>query len=271
MNPLDSFAKKAMGLRDSITALAADRNYLQEKLKYTISTIAQLEAQNQELSRLLAETQAKVNSIIELVPTTNLELIASLPPIPNLVPGTSWIRGTWLSSPPNESFLIPIESAWQEGHSQHALNLLSLAVKSKDITSSQWVEATLIFSAIIRSAGDPRRALPYVEAGLSVATLAQLHDLVGKAHFHQGLCYLHLERYADARWCFVLAAHTAGHEELIDINTRIAEQKISELPPHHAGRKLGTSTDLNHFKSCIGDLDSSLEDLWSRLEDGGFI
>ena len=244
---------------------------MEEKMRYARSTIVQLEAQSRELGRLLSETQAHVEHLTEMLPKDNLEPTTALPPIPTVIPGTSWIRGTWLSSPPNDAFLIPVEAAWQEGQSQHALNLLSLAVKSKDTTSSQFVQATLIFSAIIRSAGDPQRALPYVEAGLAVATSEQLQDLVGKARFHEGLCYLHLEKYADARWCFVLAAHTAGHAELIDINTKIAEQKMSELPPNHAGRKLHVSADKSYFQSCLGDQGLSLQDLWSRLEQRGFI
>lgn len=258
MDAVELFSKRTNpSLGQAIKILATDRSHLQEELKYAKSTIAQLEAHIEELGQLLYESRAQVNSIMPLVPKTKLKSKVDLLPKPKSIPSTTWLRGHWLSSAVNEPFLVPIEAAWQEGHGQEALNLLSPLVARQDLHTSQWVDASLLLSAIIRSSSrDARRALGYVERALSVAHSERLYDLVGKAQFHQGLCYFHLERYADARWCFVLAAYARGHEEQIDIHMKIAEQKISELPPNHAGRKLSLSHDVS-CQSCIDDLEST--------------
>jgi tetratricopeptide (TPR) repeat protein len=212
-------------IRTILARLASDRDQLQTALTYAHSTISELEAQNRELDLLLSKAQA--------------HLQASPQGRSSKIPWqTSWICGTWLSSPKATPFLTPVESAWQHGQVQEALKLLSLILLQQDITNSQRVEAGLLFSAMMRSSGNAGQALVHAEKSLSIAKEAQLYDLVGKAQFHLGLCYFYEEKYADARWCFVRASHTPGHNEMVAVNREMAEQRMSELPSDDQRRTL---------------------------------
>lgn len=205
--------------------LITDREQLRIALTYAESAISELETQNRELDVLLSKTQAALT-------------IASELPGSKIASQTSWIGGTWLSCPTATPFLTPVESAWQQGQAQKALASLTLILSQQDITHSQRIDAELLFSAILRSSGDIRQALVHAEKSLSLAEKTQRYDLVGKAQFHRGLCHLYDNRYANARWCFVLASHTPGHEELVAINLKMTEQRLLELPPDDSRRSL---------------------------------
>lgn len=212
-------------IRTILVRLVADRDQLQTALTYAHSTISELEAQNRELDLLLSKAQAYVQG--------------SSQDRSSEIPGkTSWICGTWLSSPIATPFLTPVESAWQNGQVQEALKLLSLIMLQQNITNSQRVEAGLLFSAMMRSSGNIGEALVHAEGSLSIAKVAQLYDLVGKAQFHRGLCYFYMDRYADARWCFVRASHTPGHNQIVAVNREMAERKMSELTSDDPRRTL---------------------------------
>lgn len=228
-NGIDSSTKNNNHeIRDTVGLLIIDRDNLNEEVKYARSTILQLEEQNKQFDRLLCESQL------------NLKIALSVRemPKPKSPLGTSWIGGTWLSSSAAAPLLGPVEAAWQSGQAQRALILLSPILQDDALPSSQYIEAKLLLSAILRCSGDPNQSLRHIEAALQIALEKELHELIGKAHFHRGLCYLHLERYADARWCFVLGAHLKGHGEMIDVNREHAELKARNLPAGHVGRTL---------------------------------
>lgn len=225
MNALNSLREETNEvMRKSVEYLLTERDNMREEAKYAESTILELEAQNLKLHYLLSQAQACLETIIPVVPVVRSS------------PNISWIRSIWLSSTANPTLLKPVETAWQKGDTQRALILLHIILNRVNLTSSQRAEATLLQATIVSCSGCSEQALPSVENALKIATEKQLYDLVGKAQFIRGRCYIDLERYADARWCFVLASHTKGYEAMIENDMQLAEQQLSELPAGHVGR-----------------------------------
>lgn len=230
MNALNSLTKKTHeDIRKAVEALVTERDNLREQAKYAQSTILQLEAQNMRLDRLLTQAQACLQTVIGVLPEAKSS------------PNTSWVRGIWLSSTANSTLLDPVEKAWQKGDTQQALILLHLILNRENLTNSQRVETILLQATIMCYSGHADQALDQVEDVLKIAEEKQLDDLVGKAQFIRGRCCIDLKRYADARWCFALASHTRGYEELVETNMQFAEQKLNELPMGHDGRRLDLS------------------------------
>lgn len=93
----------------------------------------------------------------------------------------------------------------------------------------------------MRSNSQLLEALTHAEEALTMATKANLHGLVGKAQFHRGMCFLYQNCHANARWCFVLAGHTEGHSEIVEIHRHIAEENLEKLPVGHPGRDISLS------------------------------
>jgi len=241
-------------IRSALDTLISEKRDLEAKLTYAESTIMALMRQNRELELLLEEAQAELlrkaqAELLEQAETlmngmqSNPKAAASastlaaptsttiLSSSSRKSTGTDWIGGTWLVVPENKSLLGPIESAWQEGKTQEALNLLTLVSKDDDLDPAEKIEASLLFSAVLRSAGLPTKALDHAEKALSMADESGLVEPVGKINFHRGLCFLHMNSWADASWCFVLAASTPGHALEVEVNWEIAERKRMEKRP----------------------------------------
>ena len=212
-------------MRKAVDCLVTERDNLREHVKYSESTIHELEAQNNRLERLLTQALACLQVPIETVPAAASQK-------------TSWIRSIWLASTANPTLLKPVETAWQRGETQQALIILQRILNRENLTSCQRVEATLLHATIVSHSGHSDQVLPQIEDALKIAKEKQLDELVGKAHFIRGRCCVDLKRYADARWCFALASHTKGYEDLIETNMQFAEQQINDLPAGHVGRKL---------------------------------
>lgn len=227
MNALNSLMKKTNeDIRKAVEALVTERDNLREEAKYAQSTILQLEAQNMRLDRLLTRAQSSLQTALELVPAAKSS------------PETFWVRSIWLSSTANPTLLNPVEKAWQRGDTQQALILLHHILNHENLTNSQRVETVLLQATILCYSGHSQQAIDQVEDVLKIAEEKRLDDLVGKAQFIRGRCCVELGRYADARWCFVLASHTKGYEELIETNMQFAEQKFNELPTGQLGKCL---------------------------------
>lgn len=228
MSALNSLMKKTNDdIREAVERLITERDNLREEAKYAQSTILQLDAQNKRLDRLLTQAYASLQNPIEVVPATTSS------------PKSSWVRSVWLSSTANQTLLKPVETAWQKGETQQALITLNMILNLENLTYSKRVEATLLQAAIVSYSGHSDQALAQIEDALKMAEEKQLDDLVGKAHFIRGRCCLDMRRYADARWCFTLASHTKGYEDLIETNMQYAEQQMNKLPAGHTGRILG--------------------------------
>ncbi|MCJ1251914.1 hypothetical protein MMC30_009152 [Trapelia coarctata] len=242
---MESASKSQMRrVRTALDALVTERNDLETKLTYAESTIFALVRQNRELDNMLAETQAELTKRAGAGSLTNRIYTApkaaattsTLGASPSIhgsmrLTGTDWIGGSWLVVPASNSLLGPTESAWQEGKTQEALNLLTAVSNRDDLYPAEEIEVDLLFSAILRAARQPRRALEYAEKALRISDEYGLVEVVGKIYFHRGLSFLHISRYADAAWCFVLASSTEGHVQQAEANWEIAEKKRMENYP----------------------------------------
>lgn len=222
--------KPCQEICSTIAHLIADRNRLGTALAYAESTISELEFQNLQMEQLLFHAHSALQSNAQILNTA-------------ILPESSWIGGSWLSSPTVTPFLAEVESAWQSGLAQQALVKLTSILLRHDLMDYHRGEAELLFCAILRSSGNIQQALDHAEKSLEIARQSQLHNLIGKAQFHRGLCFLYLERYADARWCFVLASHTKGHRQIVMMNKKMAEQKLQNLSPEDPKGKVTLGLD----------------------------
>lgn len=212
-------------LQTIVSNLIAERNQVQEELKYVRLACVELHSQNEQLQQLLCEAHDA------LPPTEN-------PSHDQNLTSSTWVGGTWLTPSIKIPALVPVQDAWLGGKTQQALALLTEILVQKDLAPYERIEAGLLLSAIMRSSGDLARALTHTEICLRIAEKYELPESVGKSQFHRGLCYFYQDRYADARWCFVLASHTKGHQDLIAINMQMVEEKMKSLPSGHPSAKL---------------------------------
>ena len=212
-----------------LTQIINDRNSLQTQLSYTKSTIRELHAENQELHRLLKSAQDALRSCDDKKPTQihprNLDLSHN----------SNWIGGTWLACAKEMPMLAGVEEAWQGGRPQQALVLLTATIRAEGLKASHRVNAGLLYSAILRSNNDFQGALHHAEESLSIAMQTEKYQLIGKAQFHRGLCYLYLNQFANARWCFILGSYTEGHATIIQEYSAMAKEKLIRVGAGHPG------------------------------------
>ena len=206
-----------------LTQIINDRDCLKIELNYAESTILELDAQNRELHRLLKSAQDALRSSDDKKP------MLIHPRDLDLSHKAEWIGGVWLSCVNTTPQLAEAEAAWKGGKPQQALALLASILQEKGLKPSHRINVVLLYSAILRCNGDFAGALHHAEESLSLATQIDQRQLTGKAQFHKGLCCLYLERFADARWCFVLASHTEGHAAIIQEYLMMAERELSKL------------------------------------------
>ena len=204
-----------------ISELMADRDSLRIKLKYSQSAIEELQRQNRRLDLLLSDASQLIK---KHVPAMNAgpKVVKSEPRKYIDAAQTTWIGGTWLETGLPE--LTFAEKCWLEGNTQEALSLVSQLV-SCNTASPLSIEANLFLSALVRTNGNSEQGLLHAKEALRQAKESDEIDqnLLGKAHFHMGLCCLHLTMYADASWNFTLAKSTKGHELEVEANWEVAE------------------------------------------------
>ena len=226
----------------TLTNLIADRDQLQAKLGYALSTISELTNQNEQLELLLSNAQFQLQAFLH-----SSQQVRNF----NIRPKLWCIQGTWLSDPTATPFLVPAELAWNKGEEQKALALLTQILNQQNITESKRANAELLCSVILRTLGEVEQAHAHAQKCISIAEKAQLYDLRCKAQFHRGLCYMHETRYDEAVWCFVRAFHTPGYEELVKANTELAVQKLLKLPSDDPKRKFLTTEELLRVLSFV--------------------
>lgn len=217
-------------LQTLLSSILTSHSILRQKLTRAQSAIHELQRQNKELTGLLAESHTLIQkqqaavTRMHAIPNTAAPLIP-IPTNPLPVPkNPNWIDGSWLT--PSDPLLAPAETAWVKSSPQIALSYLSHLLTSPTLVPSLRVNAILLLSAILRSNGSLPLALMHAEEALQLAQGVELgQDLVGKAQFQRGLCCLHLKRWADASWCFVLARGTEGYEEVVEVQWGVAEGK----------------------------------------------
>ena len=223
-----------------LVARTAERDTLRAKLNYSQSAIIELQRQIRELDELLTEANERLRereeppSSISATPSTvhpdspRVSYASTKSSRTNV--GATWIGGTWRAGGTEHAIIRSAEAVWQAGSAQRALEMLDPLVVGNNTAPAEHVSACLLVSSILRTAAQLERALQYTEKALEAARKHDLHALIGKTQFHRALCLLHLNRYADAAWCFVLASHTKGYEELAELNRIMAEKKRDDLP-----------------------------------------
>ncbi len=201
----------------ALQSIVSERDALRNELSIAKQTITELELQNTQFDRLLTKAHRHFYT-----PDPDRGPVSP--------PPKTWI-GTWLSSPLDYPALLPVEEAWRNGHLQQALILMPALLAREDLDEYHHVNCRLLYSALIQSNGsDFSMALQYAEEALQIATDHKLHQLVGKAHFHRGLCYLYMGEPAKAKWCFVLSSHLDYHEKIIEECRLAAEKEVDALP-----------------------------------------
>ncbi|KAL8671734.1 MAG: hypothetical protein Q9168_003779 [Polycauliona sp. 1 TL-2023] len=149
---------------------------------------------------------------------------------------STWIGGSWLA--PSVDILMPAEKLWQNGDCNGALQCVDAVLRRHDMTVEDDFHANLLVSAIKRASGDFGQASKCAEDALVIARHAEDYMLASKAHFHRAFCFFGQDRYAQARFCFALASHLDGYQELIEVNSLLAEEKCRKSPLDHPGRRL---------------------------------
>ncbi|KAI9790008.1 MAG: hypothetical protein M1816_005622 [Peltula sp. TS41687] len=150
-----------------------------------------------------------------------------------------WMRGNWLSSPANKQYLGEAEALFERSAYEPALTALKRLLAGQEIPIKVRIEAKLLMSVILRTWGnDPSQALAQAEDALQVAHSTEEIALASKAQFHRGLCYYHTDRYAEASWCFSLAAATKNHVEEIKPWIMMAEEARLSFPVNDPRRYL---------------------------------
>ncbi|MCJ1472343.1 hypothetical protein MMC13_000990 [Lambiella insularis] len=238
---------------EAIEKLITELGNTQAKLRYAQSTISELELQNKELNSMLGqayalllqrgmnakpETVSQASSRASLAPSISQ---VSLAPSSRVSLTESeydaskaksvWINSTWLVLDRNKALLGPTENAWHRAEKQRALAYIGCAVTQRGILPEQRVDAHLLYSEIIRSTTNGfQQAFDLIDRAFEIARDNDLYGMIGKTQFYRGLCFLDMERFADASWCFVLASHTEGYGQQVDCYRLIAEQGRLALP-----------------------------------------
>lgn len=232
-------------INTTLTHLIADREQLQVKLGYAISTISELKTQNEQLELLLSNAQFHLKTLLHSDQQARKKTRSKTRS------KTSCMQGTWISDPAT-TFLAPAELAWDKGETQNALILLTQILNEQGITARKRANAELLYSVILRTSGQVQRAHTHALNSISIAEKAQLYDLRCKAQFHRGLCFMHELRYDQAVWCFVRAFYTPGYEELVKTNMESAVQTLLKLPSDDPKRKFLSEDELLRLLSFVG-------------------
>ena len=201
--------------------LIEDRDNLQNMVAYLWSANAVLAMQNKRYAEML-ETAG-----VPLYSSTNSESTA-----------VDWVAGSYLYRHSEDHHLMDSINTYREHKSsQRAMALLTLKISTGNMTDAQKVHAQLLLSAMLRASSDAENTGGVLEQALALADDA-LHKsenlgdygLVSESHFHRGLCYLHLNMLANAKWSFVLASEAPGYSELAQLQRQVVESKIDALP-----------------------------------------
>ncbi|KAI9731390.1 MAG: hypothetical protein M1834_005296 [Cirrosporium novae-zelandiae] len=251
-------------LTEGITSLIHERNTLRSELALTKSAIQELLSQLNHLHLLLDQSRAELDS---LASTYQPSASTNPPHTPRpaspdnafhsalnfaethkmrssvrILPDSYWLHGDWLSTPLTREMLGNAEAAYKEGKPQAALNALDALKKVQRLPHPMRIESLLLASTIFRTASDSenlQRALDLAQQALKLATRYNLFELIGKAQFQRGLCFMQQQRYADARWSFSLASWTAGYEGVVWEWGMKAEDKMFEVRTTGEGGEKG--------------------------------
>ncbi|KAI9821821.1 MAG: hypothetical protein M1827_002403 [Pycnora praestabilis] len=219
-------------IQEMVMKLIKERDQLRIRLTYAEQTIQELSSQNEEYEGMQIKSDAdRALREIDQPPSTKRLLRTKNKENNKVKEGnwTEWIRGTWLSVDVNKDKLGEAEAAFAHNEDQKAIGMLDTMLIREDMVNRDRIEARLLKSAILRSNEHHNKALVEANKALALALDRKYPDLTGKAQFHRGLCYLHMEKYGDASWCLALATFTKGHTEQVRANKDHVDEKIKQL------------------------------------------
>ncbi|KAL8907625.1 MAG: hypothetical protein Q9207_001276 [Kuettlingeria erythrocarpa] len=198
----------------TIQYLLEERTGLEQRLFFAERTVQELSQQAQYANTLAREAQQSA-ATATIAGDQRAKAMARGKP-------STWIGGSWLA--PSEPILAPAEKMWQAGNAQGALVATSALLSRHNLTMSEDVHTHLFTSAILRAVGDPAQASKHAEDALVIAKEADSYMLASKSELYRGLCFVQQQRYAQAQWCFVLASHLDGYQDLLEGNREFAEK-----------------------------------------------
>ena len=207
-------------MKANLLHIINERNQLRVELMHAKSAIIELENQNLEYDRLLSSALSQQEACQQ-----NSS--------PAVVPKTRWI-GTWQCSSDYPQ-LAPIEDAWERGWLQKALTQMPAILDRHDLGPHHAINSRLLYSALLQTGANLQQALIYAEEAVTMAVDLGLQELAAKGQLQRALCYLYLEDFANARWCFVLALSTG--ESAKEFRRKV-EEKLRELPEGHSQRSV---------------------------------
>ncbi|MCJ1316150.1 hypothetical protein MMC15_001470 [Xylographa vitiligo] len=222
---------------EAVKRLVAERDTLRAKLNIANTMIEEEQRIINHQDFMLREAHSRLS---QLLFNSNAEAAKS-GPSSHRTSSSEWINVTWLSVPANKALLGPTEEAFRRGARQEALSSINTILARKDLHPVERVYAKLLLSEILRSTGNLTASLLHTDQALEIARSLDDYGLGSVVQFYRGLCFLHLNRYADASWCFVYALHTKDYKEQVELHWAIAEKGRKEIHPTDPRRMISES------------------------------
>ena len=200
-----AFPAQASDLATAARELLDERDRLKNQLAYYKSAVDALTLQNKRYAAMLKTG---------VVTTDNRSHACKSPDV-------HWVAGNFLYRPSVDHYLKDSIDTYQDNSAQRAIAFLTLKINTTLLTDPQRINAQLLLTAMMRASATNKdseetmeKALAIADDALAIAENIKDHDWVCKAHFHRGLCYLHLDRLADAKWSLILASGSTEYSEL---------------------------------------------------------
>ncbi|KAL8796148.1 MAG: hypothetical protein Q9195_001481 [Heterodermia aff. obscurata] len=201
--------------------LLDERDRLKNELAYYKSAVDALTLQNQRYAEMIQ---------------TGVVTLDKQPPA-SKSPDVHWVAGNFLYRPSVDHYLKDSIATYQDNSAQRAIAFLTLKINTTLLTDPQRINAQLLLTAMMRASATNRdsdqtveKALAIADDALAIAEKMEDHAWVCRAHFHRGLCYLHLNRFADAKWSLILASGATEYAELAALQCGHIQIILDGLP-----------------------------------------
>ena len=212
-------------LHESVVALTKERDALRTELLYAKQVIQQLASHGQQCLEAFDEASVALDRVIRATSVGSPKL--STAPEPS---SGEWVKGVWLRSIPDRSFLGEAEEEWHQYNYQRALALLSKLLVRPDLTNKTRINAKLLLCSILRDCDRPGQGLAIAEEALELAGKCDDQDALRKTQVFRGLCLLSMCQYAEASWSLALGQGTKHYDTKIQEWKATCDQKCWAVP-----------------------------------------
>ncbi|KAI9827239.1 MAG: hypothetical protein M1832_005377 [Thelocarpon impressellum] len=226
-------------LLEGVMKLVQERDALLTELKYMKGILEDVAAQRTKYAGLVDDATMALKALVHTVVLSDpdKQRLSMSRSAPSSEP--TWLFEIWLTDPTQKSSCLKeVEEEWYQCNYQRAIALVSTLLKRPNLPEGMAIRAKLLRSAILRHCDDPTGALANAEDALHDAVQLRGHAMVGPCQTYRGLCLNSLQRYAEASWCFTLAAGTRPYEAKIKEWKRQAEEARVALPDGHPQKYL---------------------------------